>query len=216
MSDDTKSLAAAARARAKVVGNITSRQLLNALADQIERLTLDHVVLHETAVDAMRSARVVRTAKEHDAILAMSTAREALAAWMTANGYATGHGDTVEDLLRELDWQHRERVNGWRDIASAPKDGSVCLLLGCGYTKAADEWSPEIVFGPRVAIGRWNPSGDSWVNEHGLTGGDCVYLAITGTWSSDGGWFQPNEVSHWMPLPEPPLPRIGEEVGGHD
>lgn len=110
MSDDTKSLAAAARARAKVVGNITSRQLLNALADQIERLTLDHAVLHETAVDAMRSARVVRTAKEHDAIIALDKAREAVAAWMLSNGYATGHGDAVESLLAELDQQYRERM----------------------------------------------------------------------------------------------------------
>ncbi len=37
-------------------------------------------------------------------------AREAIAAWMLANIYATGHGDTVEDLLGELDWQHRDRL----------------------------------------------------------------------------------------------------------
>jgi hypothetical protein len=35
---------------------------------------------------------------------------EALAAWMIANSYATGHGDTVEDLLRELDWQHAKKI----------------------------------------------------------------------------------------------------------
>lgn len=39
----------------------------------------------------------------------MVTNRELLAAWMLANCYATGHGDTVEDLLAELDWQHKER-----------------------------------------------------------------------------------------------------------
>jgi hypothetical protein len=38
-----------------------------------------------------------------------TVAIEALAAWMIANSYATGHGDTVEDLIAELDWQHRER-----------------------------------------------------------------------------------------------------------
>jgi len=31
-----------------------------------------------------------------------------LAAWMMAQGYATGHGDTTEDLLKELEWQVRE------------------------------------------------------------------------------------------------------------
>jgi hypothetical protein len=28
---------------------------------------------------------------------------------MMRQGYATGHGDTVEDLLKELEWQIRER-----------------------------------------------------------------------------------------------------------
>lgn len=38
------------------------------------------------------------------------SARELLANWMRANSYATGHGDTIKDLLKELDWQHRERM----------------------------------------------------------------------------------------------------------
>ena len=33
-----------------------------------------------------------------------------LAAWMIKRGYATGHGDTIEDLLAELDWQIKERI----------------------------------------------------------------------------------------------------------
>ena len=35
--------------------------------------------------------------------------RNNLAAWMMSQGYATGHGDTVEDLLKELEWQIAER-----------------------------------------------------------------------------------------------------------
>lgn len=31
--------------------------------------------------------------------------RNKLAAWMIQRGYATGHGDTTENLLKELDWQ---------------------------------------------------------------------------------------------------------------
>ena len=32
-----------------------------------------------------------------------------IAQWMMARGYATGHGDTVADLLKELEWQIREQ-----------------------------------------------------------------------------------------------------------
>jgi hypothetical protein len=32
-----------------------------------------------------------------------------LADWMIQRGYATGHGDTTEDLLKELEWQVAER-----------------------------------------------------------------------------------------------------------
>lgn len=34
--------------------------------------------------------------------------RNKVAAWMIAQGYATGHGDTMEQLLEELRWQVRE------------------------------------------------------------------------------------------------------------
>ncbi len=34
---------------------------------------------------------------------------EKVARWMIRNGYATGHGDTTEDLLDELEWQIAER-----------------------------------------------------------------------------------------------------------
>ena len=36
-------------------------------------------------------------------------AREKVAAWKRARSYATGHGDTIEDLLKELEWQVAER-----------------------------------------------------------------------------------------------------------
>lgn len=38
----------------------------------------------------------------------MSYECEKVAAWMIQRGYATGHGDTIEDLLAELEWQVRE------------------------------------------------------------------------------------------------------------
>jgi hypothetical protein len=43
------------------------------------------------------------------AALVAAVEREKVAAWMMQRGYATGHGDTTEDLLQELDWQVKER-----------------------------------------------------------------------------------------------------------
>jgi hypothetical protein len=40
---------------------------------------------------------------ERFAALAQAVERNKLAAWMIAKGYATGHGDTTEDLLEELE-----------------------------------------------------------------------------------------------------------------
>ena len=45
---------------------------------------------------------------ERFAALVAAHEREKLAAWMIERGYATGHGDTTEDLLRELEWQIKE------------------------------------------------------------------------------------------------------------
>jgi len=42
------------------------------------------------------------------AALVAAAERNKLAAWMMAQGYATGHGDTTEDLLKELEWQITE------------------------------------------------------------------------------------------------------------
>jgi len=40
---------------------------------------------------------------EHFAAAAQAAERNKLAAWMMAQGYATGHGDTMEGLLEELE-----------------------------------------------------------------------------------------------------------------
>jgi len=39
---------------------------------------------------------------------AVAAEREKVVRWMMERGYATGHGDTIEDLLTELEWQVRE------------------------------------------------------------------------------------------------------------
>lgn len=43
--------------------------------------------------------------------LVAAAEREKVAQWMMQRGYATGHGDTIEDLLAELDWQIAENWN---------------------------------------------------------------------------------------------------------
>jgi hypothetical protein len=35
--------------------------------------------------------------------------REIVARWMVEMGLATGHGDTLEDLLKEATWQIKEK-----------------------------------------------------------------------------------------------------------
>jgi hypothetical protein len=51
--------------------------------------------------------------------LAVAAEREKVAAWMVAHLYATGHGDTTEDMLEELEWQIAEREReACRDIAA--------------------------------------------------------------------------------------------------
>jgi hypothetical protein len=46
---------------------------------------------------------------ERFAALVAAHEREKVAKWMVERSYATGHGDTIEDLLREIDWQAAER-----------------------------------------------------------------------------------------------------------
>ena len=45
---------------------------------------------------------------ERFAALVAAAEREKVAAWMIQRSYATGHGDTTEDLLKELEWQVME------------------------------------------------------------------------------------------------------------
>jgi len=45
---------------------------------------------------------------ERFAALVAAAERNKVAQWMIDRSYATGHGDTTEDLLKELEWQVRE------------------------------------------------------------------------------------------------------------
>ena len=65
----------------------------------------DISLLNDIIDDYERLAAVVAAAE-----------REKVAQWMMQRGYATGHGNTTEDLLNELEWQIREREsqNDWK------------------------------------------------------------------------------------------------------
>jgi len=54
--------------------------------------------------------------------------KEKLARWMINHGYATGHGDTIEDLLDELDWQIAESW-GRVIIASVEAEREACKKI---------------------------------------------------------------------------------------
>ncbi len=52
------------------------------------------------------------------AALVAAAERNKLAAWMIKHSYATGHGDTTEDLLKELEWQIEERIRNEREACA--------------------------------------------------------------------------------------------------
>jgi hypothetical protein len=72
-----------------------------ALVAAAERERLLSTEIHSCHADCQRFA-CVQTRK------AVEAEREKVAAWMIERSYATGHGDTTEDLLKEMEWQIRE------------------------------------------------------------------------------------------------------------
>jgi hypothetical protein len=50
---------------------------------------------------------------ERFAALVTAAEREKVATWMIERDYATGHGDTIEGLLKALEWQAKERARGF-------------------------------------------------------------------------------------------------------
>ena len=91
------------------------------------------------------------------------------------HGYATGHGDTVGDIMREFNAQIPDRAQSpWMDIETAPKDGTWVLTLSWPWSKIPTSlywdryhWSDACEAYPSKKIAEWQPT-------------------------------------HWMPLPAPP------------
>lgn len=74
-----------------------------------------------------------------------------------------------------------DKLLGWRDISTAPKDGH-CLLYG----RQTDKSSDVRFKGEFVTTGYWDAMDEAW-------------CATGSNWT--GPFLEP---SHWMPLPEPP------------
>src|ERR1035438_2368610 len=61
--------------------------------------------------------------------------KEQLAAWMIDNSFATGHGDTTADLLKELNCLLKELTG---QVSSKPISLKKCALA---YCRASEEWN---------------------------------------------------------------------------
>ena len=63
--------------------------------------------------------------------LVAAAEREKVAEWMMARAYATGHGETTEELLEELGWQIEEKIAREREACA-----KACDKLGDEYADA--------------------------------------------------------------------------------
>lgn len=68
--------------------------------------------------------RIIERWNRRAALSSLSSETEAIAAWMIAHGYATGHGDTAEDLLSELVAQ----VSGGDGMVRVPREPSETMI----------------------------------------------------------------------------------------
>lgn len=73
-----------------------------------------------------------RLSQIEEAAYRLQTAeREKIAGWMIAHSFATGHGDTIEELLEELG-AHVDRL---RDALKAQMEATTLALRSSGYTQ---------------------------------------------------------------------------------
>ncbi len=106
--------------------------------DDILRMALEAGLIsrhgcRETASDEML---------ERFAAIAAAAQREKVAHWMRSMGYATGHGDTIEDLLDHLGTQISEGT--LRDyFAANALQGLLACPKGEGENEKYAQWSYE-------------------------------------------------------------------------
>jgi len=79
------------------------------MIDRLEIIRIAHEAGFMAAGHPMNPWSAHTDEIEAFAALVAAHEREKVAEWMVERGYATGHGDTIEDLLTEIDWQAAER-----------------------------------------------------------------------------------------------------------
>jgi len=66
------------------------------------------VAEHERQRIITKNAPEIEKINAH--IKTLAAEREKVTHWMLERGYATGHGESIEDLLKELEWQIEDRI----------------------------------------------------------------------------------------------------------
>lgn len=126
--------------------------------------------------------------------------REAVAALMFRNGLATGHGDTVEDLLGELEpqvvalmervgQQHAADAPKWMPIETCPLDTWVLLWWVPNTENPTSIRLNSAVI--KAQVSSYEP-GCYWAGD-GLGVLECK-----------AGYGPLRLITHWQPLPPPP------------
>ena len=87
----------------------TESPMMSAVRDTLEWEAADEIVFLRDDIK-----QLMNSDKKHD-----DPAMKLVVHWMMNRSYATGHGDSITDLLNELDWQAQERgrVSQWKKEA---------------------------------------------------------------------------------------------------
>ena len=106
---------------------------------EVLRISKDGITVNpDVPVDEI-AARVLELLDENIKILvkrAVEAERNKVAQWIMARGYSTGHGDTLDDLLKELELTVREEERELcaqicEQIADAPSNMVLGVALDC-------------------------------------------------------------------------------------
>jgi cell division protein ZapA (FtsZ GTPase activity inhibitor) len=108
----------------------------------------DNITLPRAVVEQVREALkeldyasepyVNEIARTTLAALVATTEKQKVVEYMNSRAFATGHGDTIEDLLKEMEWQVAEREReACAKIADSQINNTAILLVNPGKSAAA-------------------------------------------------------------------------------
>ena len=114
----------------KLLGEESYRHLQDWLEsiDPEKELEMEHFEIKDEAGETIAEFESTHETAALMAMLitrAIETQREKLAAWMIKHEFSTGHGDTQEDLLKELSWQVKELRADLKHLQTELEDESV-------------------------------------------------------------------------------------------